>query len=541
MSSSVVHPIAPPVLSTPESHIFEDPTPAAATTAEVLSTAQLHERYEIDRTVAEIKEGGWTRVALQFPDSMLPHAVKVYEELQRCLAIPVTTELGSTESRNDEINTLETDMSSLDLLSKGISKGKIRLYILADTSYGACCVDEIAAEHVDAQVVVHYGRSCLSPTARLPVIYVFTIRPLDPLHAVSVFKQTYPDTTSKIILMADLPDASHLSIIYNTLQNEGYTSIFLTKTIHAPTSPIPNRTVPEILTDYSLFHIGPPPTSLLLTLSTRIPTTHIYLPTSTGPLAPLSTLPLLRRRYALTLSLSPARIIGILVATLSVANYADAISRLQKQIAAAGKKSYTVVVGKVNVAKVANFAEVDGWVVVGCWESSLVEGSDFYRPVVTPFELGMALQGKGMVWGVEWWGGFEGILLKDEDAEKKNINALGEGEVEEIGDEDEDEPPEFDLRTGQYVSRTRPMGRKENNKAGAEDATPTAMIKRPNGELVQIGGVPSPGAEFLRERRTWQGLGTDFETDFTNTGAVMEEGRSGVARGYTVGEQEEKR
>jgi diphthamide biosynthesis protein 2 len=545
MSLESAHLTAPPVLSTPESHIFEDPTPPAINNTEVLSSAQLCERYEIDRTATEIRDGKWTRVGLQFPDSMLPHAVKVYEELQRLLEILVSTELDSTEIGADTTKMLEMEMGNLTVQPKETVPEKIRLFILADTSYGACCVDEIAAEHVDAQVVVHYGRSCLSPTARLPVIYVFTIRPLDLSHALSVFKQTYPDPLSKIILMSDLPYSSHLSAIHTTLSEDGYTSLFLTETIHEPTSPIPNRTVPESLKDYSLFHIGTPPASLLLTLSTRLPTTHIYLPTSAGPLAPLSTLPLLRRRYALTLSLASARIIGILVATLSVANYADAISRLQKQIATAGKKSYTVIVGKVNAAKVANFAEVDGWVVVGCWESSLVEGSEFYRPVVTPFELEVALKGEARVWGLEWWGGFEKVITKEEDVEQK-VKIAVENENENGGEsDDEDEPPEFDLRTGRYISRTRPMGRnternRKQNETGEEKATPTAVIKRANGDLIQIGGVPSPGAEFLRENRTWQGLGTDFETDFTNTGAVMEEGRSGVARGYTVGDQDKK-
>ena len=35
-------------------------------------------------------------------------------------------------------------------------------YILADTTYGSCCVDEVAAEHVGADLIVHYGRTCLS-------------------------------------------------------------------------------------------------------------------------------------------------------------------------------------------------------------------------------------------------------------------------------------------------------------------------------------------------------------------------------------------
>jgi diphthamide biosynthesis protein 2 len=38
----------------------------------------------------------------------------------------------------------------------------VEVFILGDTSYGECCVDEVNAEHNAADVVVHYGRSCLS-------------------------------------------------------------------------------------------------------------------------------------------------------------------------------------------------------------------------------------------------------------------------------------------------------------------------------------------------------------------------------------------
>lgn len=51
-------------------------------------------------------------------------------------------------------------------------------FIIGDTSYGACCADEVAAQHLRADCIVHYGPACLSPTARLPVIHVFGRRPL---------------------------------------------------------------------------------------------------------------------------------------------------------------------------------------------------------------------------------------------------------------------------------------------------------------------------------------------------------------------------
>lgn len=82
------------------------------------------EFYEIKRTVEFIKEHKARRVALQFPDSLLPDAQAVYGCLCR-----------------------DTGCDC---------------FILADTSYGSCCVDEVAAQHYNADVMVHYGDACLS-------------------------------------------------------------------------------------------------------------------------------------------------------------------------------------------------------------------------------------------------------------------------------------------------------------------------------------------------------------------------------------------
>ncbi len=51
---------------------------------------------------------------------------------------------------------------------------------------------------------------------------------------------------------------------------------------------------------------------------------------------------------------------------------------------------YTIAVGKLNTAKLANFLEVDVFVLVACPESSLLDSSQFYKPVVTPYEMEVA-------------------------------------------------------------------------------------------------------------------------------------------------------
>ncbi|KAG1107312.1 hypothetical protein G6F42_016413 [Rhizopus arrhizus] len=67
----------------------------------------IQDLYEIDRTVARIKEGNYKRIALQFPDEYLADAANVAKQL--------------AEKTGQDI------------------------FVLADTSYGSCCVDEVAA------------------------------------------------------------------------------------------------------------------------------------------------------------------------------------------------------------------------------------------------------------------------------------------------------------------------------------------------------------------------------------------------------------
>ena len=136
-------------------------------------------------------------------------------------------------------------------------------------------------------------------------------------------------------------------------------------------------------------------------------------------------------------------------------------------------------------------------------------------------------------------------MLEEEKREEPVIEGTiaDDGEVEEFGEfgitveeagdydsEEESAPPEFDLRTGRYVSHSRPMRTSTNSGSNkANQACSTALTKRANGDVAHIGGVASPGAEFLREKRTWQGLGSDFR-EAQETGnreaARMEEGRT---------------
>lgn len=548
--------------------LSSQPTYSPATVLPQLSTPidDIAEIYEVSRTVDYIYINGYRRIALQFPDELLRASTRVVDLLKEGLqqkqpVVDIVTD-------NIEALTTEDTNEVAKVTRKLVDE--VKFYILADTSYGSCCVDEIAAEHAEADCIIHYGRACLSPyvislhvdchhidytnsincrTSRLPVLHVFTSKAL-PLEAViEAFKQTFKDLDEKIILMSSLPYITHLPALTKQLQKNGYSSIFTTTVIHDPSSLIPNRTTPtsdaSILQDYNVFHIDEPLTSLILTLSARTSSVHVYNSTTTRSELIFST-PLLRRRYALLSHVRSSGVIGILVNTLSASNYLPVISSLKSLLKAHGKKSYLFVVGKVNAAKVANFAEVECWVVVGCWESSILdEGREFWRACVTPWEVRMALDGGEGVSVQGWRADFEEFLKETTstlsgEAIDAPVDDNDDDAIEQAISDDESAPPTFDLRTGRYISSSTPLHPTAQTKAittnGTSDHTALTKVSK-NKSVAMINNTISPAAAFLQEKRVWTGLGSDYqEVEIDGQGAIVEEGRGGVARGYRVGE-----
>ncbi|KAF8475859.1 putative diphthamide synthesis protein-domain-containing protein [Kalaharituber pfeilii] len=547
--------------------------------------AQISSIYEIPRTVSEILDGGFVRVALQFPDELLPDAARVAELL--------LAGINSTVREKEE------------------EEMERKVYVLADTSYGSCCVDEVAAQHVCADVIVHYGRACLSLTERIPVIYVYTVSPLHVAGVVGAFHAQFgmgkEGRGRKVMVMGDLRYQAYLGEIVERVRDQdgGWEGeVWLGEVVKDPASLVPNRTVPmecrdeganKFREEWEIFHVGTPMQSLLLVLVSRVKQIWVYPAeklenhstiTADEIIAADPPTALLRRRYATLMRLRAASIIGILVSTLSIKHYRDVVFLVRRLIASHGKKSYTVVVGKVNPAKLANFAEIEAWVGVGCWEQGVVGGvldsggGEFWRPVVTVWELGVGLgggTGRRWEWNGEWIVDFETLLGLDR-PDKMTPEALITKEKAEQDTHDpqnplsalpESLPPDFDLRTGRYVfSRPLVTSHPATSTVTATVTNTLALSSAPSAPLpssstalttsqhagslaitnsasavsriVAVGGVVSPAAEFLKEGRSWAGLvvGGDLGgQEGEEEGATLRVGRKGVARGYAVGEE----
>lgn len=96
-------------------------------------------------------------------------------------------------------------------------------------------------------------------------------------------------------------------------------------------------------------------------------------------------------------------VIGLVVGSLSIANYLSVLERM-KELCKKSKKSYYILsVGKLNVPKLSNFAEIDLFVLLTCPYNIIIDWSDYYRPIVTPFEFEIAYdRSKFWMAGLGW-------------------------------------------------------------------------------------------------------------------------------------------
>eukprot|EP00903_Cladosiphon_okamuranus_P014029 g13046.t1 len=242
----------------------------------------------------------------------------------------------------------------------------------------------------------------------------------------------------------------------------------------------------------------------------------------------------LMRRYYLVQRAREAGVIGIVVGTLGVQRYGSVVRSLRMMIEDAGRKAYTLAVGKVNVAKLANFAEVEVFCLVACAENSLLDSREFHAPVVTPLELEVAL-------GKREWGGFYSTDFEDllglgrQDASGPDTNpgiesltvsdpttggvrplrkaggASGAKSTPDAEDEDEeDDRPFFSLVTGKYQNKPGVPRRPGSGQDGGGGSAENAVGGASGTELIGIGGRSlvewsSPAADFLGKRE-FQGL-----------------------------------
>ena len=399
--------------------------------------------WRIRETAAFLKDTQAHVVAAQFPDSLISKA-----PLVACRLKAVCREIGHI----------------------------VDVYVMADTTYNSLSVDEVAAMHVNAECIVHYGRASLTKVSHTKTYYVFPQAEnvfngekgahLEALiHEWALkFEESEPtqekcpaagnqDNVTHHANLTTGMDASNphtelvvfIDQVYEYCRDrvESLVSRYVACSVCFPvldiagtTASIPNDAAASSsgCCCASRTEVGPrTSTSVPTTIYTRNCAGYIWEQSSSSntsryeyvwfgsPDAPaLQQLMLthnmvtwttidplkctlehgipsvvvqtLKRRYFLVEKAREANIVGILVGTLGAAGYKNVIQQLRMAAKNADKKTYTLLMGKPSPAKLANFPEIDIFVLVADPQGHILESKEYLAPIITPYEAMVAFQ-----------------------------------------------------------------------------------------------------------------------------------------------------
>ncbi|XP_065670092.1 2-(3-amino-3-carboxypropyl)histidine synthase subunit 2 [Hydra vulgaris] len=435
--------------------------------------------FEIYESVQFIKDGNFKRVALQFPDELLKYAKFIVSKIEKLTCNKV--------------------------------------YVLADTSYGNCCVDEVAASHIQADAIIHYGHSCLSVTEKTPTFYVFGRSKLNLDDFSLCTNKLF--TENKVLLLYDVKYYHYVEAIKDLLKKFEQTIdvahlIIYKKNCENVTTACLNSftflgrqfNLKFELLVYKILFIGEECLTLRnLMMRFNKNQFYVYNPSLLSlTLQQVNINKSLMKRFYLIQKAKDAQIVGIVMGTLGIEKYKEIVQRLKKVLKHAGKKYYTFIMGKLNVAKMANFMEIDIFVLVACPENSLIDSKEYFKPIITPFELEIACL-NSREWNGEYLTDFCELLE-------------GGPSYLDIKDDDGFVEPEYSLITGQLRSGVNI----ENN---FDSSNEIALINE-NNKLVAHNITNA--SDFLL-RRTWQGL--QISSNYTEVHKAVD-GRAGIASDY---------
>ena len=191
----------------------------------------------------------------------------------------------------------------------------------------------------------------------------------------------------------------------------------------------------------------------------------------------------------------------------------------------AGKKTYTLLMGKPNPAKLANFPELEVFVMLADPQGLILDSKEYLHPIITPHEAYLAFTGQDFDAG-RYRLDFGDLLQLDQQAssQQQPVPAAAPGDLSVAGNVTE----------------------VDGGDEGDEDSI--HQLSAAAGALTVAGGGSSSGAltgnkttkqlqvhsaaQYLTQRRTYQGLETPATGAAVLPAAVAVEGRCGRAAGY---------
>ncbi|XP_052872753.1 2-(3-amino-3-carboxypropyl)histidine synthase subunit 1 [Anopheles cruzii] len=346
-ASRVINKIPPELLNDPELNAAIGALPA-------------NYNFEIHKTIWRVRETKAKRVALQMPEGLLMYSLVISDVIERFT----------------EADTI----------------------VMGDVTYGACCVDDFTAKALGADLLVHYGHSCLVPidqTTGIKVLYVFVDIKIDALHFVESVKLNFP-RDRKLAFVSTIQFVATLHAVAKELREAQY-DVLIPQSKPLSPGEILGCTAPRLAGEgddaRTLIYLGDGrfhlEAAMIANPSLEAYKYDPYEKRFTRELYDHETMR--RNRKQAIDAARDATCFGLILGTLGRQGSTKVLEHLQQRLKHHNRRSVVILLSEIFPSKLALMDGIDAFVQVACPRLSIDWGTAFPKPLLTPYELSVVL------------------------------------------------------------------------------------------------------------------------------------------------------
>ncbi|XP_004287061.1 PREDICTED: diphthamide biosynthesis protein 1 [Fragaria vesca subsp. vesca] len=345
--------------------ILHDPSLNAA-----ISLLPSNYHFEVHKCVWRVRSTHASRVALQLPEGLLMYSL-------------VLSDILSTFG------------------------GASQCFVLGDATYGACCVDDLAAKALNADLLIHFGHSCLVPlhVTSIPCLYVFVEISIDVGRLIQTVHLNLQNPIPKTLVLAGtIQFASAIRAAKPELEARGF-KVLVPQSKPLSAGEVLGCTAPKISRgedgDAVLVFVADGRFHLEAFMIANPGVKAFRYDPYMGKLflEEYDHKGMRESRKSAVLRAKEASNWGIVLGTLGRQGNPRILQRLEKKMREKGFNYTVVLMSEISPARIALFEDsVDAWIQIACPRLSIDWGEAFTKPLLNPFETDIAL---GFVPG--WW------------------------------------------------------------------------------------------------------------------------------------------
>jgi len=321
--------------------------------------------FEIPKTIHRIQTLGARKVALQMPEGLLLFATTISDILtQFCPGIETL--------------------------------------IMGDVTYGACCIDDYTARAMGCDLLVHYAHSCLIPVdvTKIKTLYVFVDISIDTSHLLATLERNF-SSGKTVAMVGTIQFNATIHGVKPSLEKAGF-KVIVPQIAPLSKGEILGCTSPNLATSNAdspvdmILYLGDGRFHLesIMIHNPNIPAYRYdpYARTLTHETYGHKEMQDVRRRAVQTAK--SAKKWGLILGSLGRQGNPHTMALIEKRLEEKGIPWVNLLLSEIFPGKLAMMSDVECWVQVACPRLSIDWGYAFARPLLTPFEALVALEGR---------------------------------------------------------------------------------------------------------------------------------------------------